>query len=162
MWITYNPVFTRCGLHCDPHRPVCGLLLQCHHCLVTPLPVLLHDKWAAMAQLWQQLEQPELHWPQTHQQIHPHQWILHQVQDHTSSRILWVSDHELILCRSTDDLESTLPGRKKFHLAHRAYLWLITAVINMFHKCTRVYPKMTSSDSRPSGQAVNLNSVTEL
>lgn len=51
-----NPMFLRCGLHCDSHSPVCWLLLQCHHCLVTPLPVLLHDYWAAMAQMWEQLE----------------------------------------------------------------------------------------------------------
>lgn len=90
-----DPVLLRCGLHCDPDSPVCRLLLQCHHCLVPPLPVLLHDQRAPMAQMWQHLEQSKLHWSQSHQRIRPWQWnFLRQVQDHSSGGVLWVSDFQ--------------------------------------------------------------------
>lgn len=132
-------MFVRCGLHCDSHCPVCWLLLQCHHCLVPPLPVLLHDKWAAMAQLWQQLEQPELHRSQRFQQINLHQWILHQVQDHPCSRVLWVSD---LFLSTSPHLDCTLPGPKNSHHLDfintqiRAFRWIIKWLINTFQLAT--------------------------
>ena len=87
-----DSVLLRRGLHSDSHSPLCRLLLQRHHRLVPLLPVLLHDQRAAMAQVWQLLEQSQLHRPQSHQRLHHRQRdVLRQVQDHPGSRVLRVS-----------------------------------------------------------------------
>lgn len=87
-----DSVLLRRGLHGDSHSPLCRLLLQRHHRLVPLLPVLLHDQRAAVAQMWQLLEQSQLHRPQSHQQLHHRQRdVLRQVQDHPGSRVLRVS-----------------------------------------------------------------------
>lgn len=85
-------MFFRRGLHRHPHSALCWLLLQRHHCLVPILPVLLHDQWAALVRMCQQLEQWKLYRSQSHQWLGHRQWdVLCQIQAHPSCRVLWVS-----------------------------------------------------------------------